>query len=127
MRDRDAARLAVPRRTALDLARADPSRPGSLSGKAGAGGGGETSPIAAETHPPDSRRACRDRVRRRLPRMRAEPHRPVFVDEASVRADMTRLRGLAPRAERPAAAAPFGRWRTQTFVAGPTSDALVAP
>jgi hypothetical protein len=33
MRDRDAARLAVPRRTALDLARADPSRPGSLNGK----------------------------------------------------------------------------------------------
>ena len=59
--------------------------------------------------------------------MRAEPHRLVFVDETSVKTNMTRLRGRAPRGERLHATAPFGRWRTQTFVAGLTSDALVAP
>lgn len=59
--------------------------------------------------------------------MRGEPHRLVFVDETSVKTNMTRLRGRAPRGQRLRAAAPFGRWRTQTFVAGLTSDALIAP
>ena len=59
--------------------------------------------------------------------MRAEPHRLVFVDKTSVKTNMTRLRGRAPRGQRLHAAAPFGRWRTQTFVAGLTSDALIAP
>lgn len=59
--------------------------------------------------------------------MREEPHRLVFVDETSVKTNMTRLRGRAPQGQRLHAAAPFGRWRTQTFVAGLTSDALIAP
>ena len=59
--------------------------------------------------------------------MRREPHRLVFVDETSVKTNMTRLRGRAPRGKRLRADAPFGHWKTQTFVAGLTSDALVAP
>lgn len=59
--------------------------------------------------------------------MRAEPHRLVFIDETSVKTNMTRLRGRAPVGERLRAEAPFGRWRTQTFVAGLTSGALIAP
>lgn len=59
--------------------------------------------------------------------MRAEPHRLVFVDETSVKTNMTRSRGRAPVGHRLRATAPFGRWRTQTFVAGLTSDALIAP
>ena len=40
---------------------------------------------------------------------------------------MTRLRGRAPRGDRLNAAAPFGHWRTQTLIAGLTTEALVAP
>ena len=59
--------------------------------------------------------------------MREEPHRLVFIDETCVKTNMTRLRGRAPQGARLNAAAPFGRWRTQTFIAGLTSDALIAP
>ena len=51
----------------------------------------------------------------------------VFIDETSVKTNMTRLRGRAPQGERLNGAAPFGRWRTQTFIAALTSDALIAP
>ena len=59
--------------------------------------------------------------------MRREPHRLVFIDETAVKTNLTRLRGRAPRGRRLTAAAPFGKWRTQTFIAGLTSDALIAP
>lgn len=59
--------------------------------------------------------------------MRAEPHRLVFIDETSVKTNLTRLRGRAPVGERLFGAAPFGKWRTQTFIAGLTSDELIAP
>ena len=51
----------------------------------------------------------------------------MFLDETSVKTNLTRLRGRAPRGERLHGAAPFGKWRTQTFIAGLTHDALVAP
>lgn len=59
--------------------------------------------------------------------MRAEPHRLVFVDETSVKTNLTRLRGRAPVGERLHGAAPFGRWHTQTFIAGLTCQGIVAP
>lgn len=59
--------------------------------------------------------------------MRAEPHRLVFLDETSVKTNLTRLRGRAPRGERLYGAAPFGRWRTQTFIAGLTCEEIIAP
>jgi len=59
--------------------------------------------------------------------MQSQPHRLVFIDETSVKTNMTRLRGRAPKGRRLNAAAPFGRWRTQTFIAGLTSEALIAP
>ncbi len=59
--------------------------------------------------------------------MREEPHRLVFIDETAVKTNLTRLRGRAPKGERLNAAAPFGKWRTQTFIAGLASDALIAP
>jgi hypothetical protein len=40
---------------------------------------------------------------------------------------MTRLRGRARRGARLKAQAPFGRWGTQTFIAGLRSDRLTAP
>jgi transposase len=40
---------------------------------------------------------------------------------------MTRLHGRAPRGRRLLAAAPFGHWKTTTFVAGLKRTGLVAP
>lgn len=59
--------------------------------------------------------------------MRTEPHRLVFLDETSVKTNLTRLRGRALVGERLYGAAPFGKWRTQTFIAGLTSGELIAP
>ena len=59
--------------------------------------------------------------------MRLEPHRLVFIDETAVTTKMTRLRGRSPRGTRLEADAPFGHWRTQTFIAGLRIDELSAP
>jgi len=59
--------------------------------------------------------------------MREELHRLVFIDETAVKTNLTRLRGRAPVGERLYGSAPFGRWRTQTFIAGLSNDALIAP
>jgi transposase len=59
--------------------------------------------------------------------MRRQPERLVFVDETSVKTNMTPLRGRSLRGERLLGDAPFGKWRTQTFIAGLRQDGLVAP
>src|SRR3546814_1813120 len=59
--------------------------------------------------------------------MRRQPERLVLVDETSVKTNMTPLRGRSLRGSRLLADAPFGKWRTQTFIAGLRQDGLVAP
>ncbi len=59
--------------------------------------------------------------------MRLEPHRLVFIDETAITTKMTRLRGRSMRGSRLEADAPFGHWRTQTFIAGLRIDELTAP
>ena len=59
--------------------------------------------------------------------MRLEPHRLVFVDETAVTTKMVRLRGRSLRGERLKGHAPFGRWSTQTFIAGLRTHGLTAP
>lgn len=59
--------------------------------------------------------------------MRQEPHRLVFIDETAIKTNLTRLRGRAPVGERLYGTAPFGKWGTQTFIAGLTQNALIAP
>ena len=59
--------------------------------------------------------------------MRQQPHRLVFIDETAVKTNLTRLRGRAPVGQRLHGAAPFGKWGTQTFIAGLTQNALIAP
>lgn len=59
--------------------------------------------------------------------MRAQPARLVFIDETSVKTNMTPLRGRSPCGERLPADAPFGKWQTQTFIAGLRCDQLIAP
>ena len=59
--------------------------------------------------------------------MRTEPHRLVFIDETGTNTKMTRARGRCERGERLRSKAPFGHWKTQTFVAGLRCGALTAP
>jgi transposase len=59
--------------------------------------------------------------------MRMTPHRLVFIDETSTNTKMTRLRGRALCGTRLRASAPFGRWGTQTFIAGLRLYGLTAP
>lgn len=73
------------------------------------------------------KQARHDWISRRQPRMRATPHRLVFIDETAVKANMTRLRGRCQVGKRLFGTAPFGKWQTQTFIAGLTCTDLVAP
>jgi DDE superfamily endonuclease len=59
--------------------------------------------------------------------MRLEPHRLVFLDETGTTTKMTRLRGRCLKGKRLRSKAPFGHWKTQTFVAGLRCGALTAP
>jgi len=51
----------------------------------------------------------------------------VFIDETSVKTNMTRLRGRSKCGTRINASAPFGAGGTQTFIARLTHDQLIAP
>ena len=53
--------------------------------------------------------------------------RLVFIDETSANTKMTRLYGRCPRGERLVASAPFGQWKTVTFVAALRRSGLTAP
>jgi transposase len=54
-------------------------------------------------------------------------HRLVFIDETGTTTKMTRLRGRCRKGERLHARAPFGHWKTQTFIAALRSTGLTAP
>ena len=97
--------------------------------------------MAAERRRVEIRRARHDWLTGRQPIMRRMPERLVFIDGETeqksirwidfptnaVKTDLTRLRGRAPVGQRLAADAPFGRWRTQTFIAGLAHDGPIAP
>ena len=51
----------------------------------------------------------------------------VFIDETGASTKMTRLYGRAPRGRRLFAKAPFGHWKTTTFVAALRRDGIGAP
>ena len=50
-----------------------------------------------------------------------------FIDETSVKTNMAKTTGWAPRGERLIDHAPFGHWHTQTFIAALRHDRLDAP
>lgn len=83
--------------------------------------------MAAECARADIREQRRVWTGQRQPRMRAQPHRLVFLDETYVNSKMTRLRGRSRRGQRLRAAAPFGPWTTHTFIAGLRCHELRAP
>jgi len=51
----------------------------------------------------------------------------VFLDETAATTAMTRLYGWGQRGERLVDAAPWGHWKTSTFIAGLRSDGVIAP
>src|SRR5271163_4293597 len=79
---------------------------------------------AAEQDRPDvaRRRALWQRFQGKV-----EARRIVFIDETWAKTNMTRLHGRCARGKRLVAKAPFGRWRTLTFLAALRADRLDAP
>lgn len=66
-------------------------------------------------------------ISRRQPFMANHLERLVFIDETSIKTNMVKTTGWAPRGQRLVDHAPFGHWRTQTFVAALRHDRLDAP
>src|SRR5271167_1483411 len=56
-----------------------------------------------------------------------DPRRLLFIDETWAKTNLTRTHGRCARGERLVAKAPFGRWRTLTFLAALRCDRLTAP
>src|SRR6267154_4522558 len=83
--------------------------------------------LASECDRPDIRQAREEWRTERQPRMGLEPHRLVFLDETGTTTKMTRPRGRCLKGKRLRSKAPFGHWKTQTFVAGLRCGALTAP
>jgi len=53
--------------------------------------------------------------------------RLVFLDETGTATNMTRRYGRCAQGQRLVAAAPYGHWKTTTFVAGLRQSGIVAP
>ena len=51
----------------------------------------------------------------------------VFLDETWAKTNMTRLYGRSLRGQRLIGAAPYGHWKTTTFLAGLRHDGIIAP
>ena len=58
---------------------------------------------------------------------RVDPRRLVFIDETWTKTNMAGLRGWAPVGERLLAKAPYGHWKTMTFLAALRCDRIDAP
>jgi hypothetical protein len=78
--------------------------------------------IAAECARADVRDERRIWHAQRQLRMREQPHRLVFLDETYVNTKMTRLRGRSRKGQRLRMSAPFGHWKTHTFITGMAED-----
>jgi len=59
--------------------------------------------------------------------MRRSPGRLIFIDETSVKTNLVRLYGRCPKGDRLRGDTPFGKWQTQTFIAGLKVDGIIAP
>ena len=80
--------------------------------------------LADEQQRPDVAAA---RQKRRAEQHRLDPERIVFLDETWAKTNMVRSHGRCPKGHRLAGSAPFGHWRTTTFVAGLRHDGIIAP
>jgi transposase len=58
---------------------------------------------------------------------KVDPKRLVFIDETWAKTNMLRTHGWGPRGQRVRGKAPFGHWRTMTFLAALRHDRIDAP
>ena len=58
---------------------------------------------------------------------RLDPTRLVFIDETWAKTNLTPIRGWSRRGDKLLAKAPFGKWRTLTFLAALRHDRIDAP
>jgi transposase len=70
---------------------------------------------------------ARRRARWKAYQGRIAPGRLVFIDETWVKTNMAPLRGWGPRGRRLKAFAPYGHWKTLTFIAALRCDRIDAP
>jgi transposase len=70
---------------------------------------------------------ARRRERWRRYQDRIDPARLVFIDETWVKTNMAPLRGWGTRGARLLASAPYGHWKTMTFIAALRHDRVEAP
>jgi hypothetical protein len=66
-------------------------------------------------------------IGKRQPFMARHLERLAFIDETSLKTNMAKTTGWAPRGQRLVDHAPFGHWRTQTFIGALRHDRLDAP
>jgi transposase len=88
------------------------------------GSASKKSLFAKEQDRPD---VARRREQWRKYQGRIDPTRLVFIDETWTKDNMAPLRGWSPRGARLKAKAPFGRWKTMTFIAALRCDRIDAP
>ena len=79
---------------------------------------------ATEQHRADVARARRRWIREQG---LLDPARLVFIDETAVTTNMVRLNGRSPRGVELVGHAPYGEWKTITFVAALRHNKMVAP
>src|SRR6478609_8563522 len=79
---------------------------------------------ASEQDRPD---VARRRERWKARQATIDPRRLVFIDETWAKTNMTRSHGRCARGARLVAKAPFGKWRTLTFLAALRCDRLTPP
>ena len=70
---------------------------------------------------------ARKRARWKAHQGKIDPRRLVFIDETWAKTNMAPLRGWAPKGQRLRAKAPFGHWKTMTFLAALRHDRIAAP
>lgn len=66
-------------------------------------------------------------IDRRMPFLRKALSHLIFIDETSTNTKLTKRTGWSAKGQRYHAYAPFGHWKTQTFIAGLRCHGLVAP
>lgn len=81
------------------------------------------SPPAEQLKP----KLMRRRTQWRRYQTRIDPRRLVFLDETWVKTNMAPLRGWSARGKRLIAHAPYGHWKTMTFIAALRHDRVEAP
>lgn len=82
---------------------------------------------ASEHRRPEIARARELWTRRRRRFFNKALARLIFIDETSTNTKLTKRSGWSPRGRRYRSHAPFGSWKTQTFIAGLRSHGMVAP